>query len=129
MLMLNEKMIFLGNITANIAHEVINPLFAVSNAVEYIRKSEYCNDKKLIEAVNIIEKETARVREIAMNLNRYSIQKTLTFSKADLIEIIDASIMVAKWSRNIDKIKFHFDMPAKKSSTILQPGSDINRYL
>lgn len=123
MLMLNEKMIFLGNITANIAHEVINPLFAVSNAVEYIRSSEYCNDKKLIEAVNIIEKETARVREISMNLNRYSIQKTMTPSKADLIEIIDASIMVAKWSRNIDKIKFHFDMPAKNLSIYCNPGA------
>ncbi len=123
MLMLNEKMIFLGNITANIAHEVINPLFAVSNAVEYIRSSEYCNDKKLIEAVNIIEKETARVREIAMNLNRYSIQKTMTFSEADLIDIIDASIMVAKWSRNIDKIKFHFDMPAKHLPIHCNPGA------
>jgi len=123
MLMLNEKMIFLGNITANIAHEMINPLFAVSNAVEYIKKSDCCGDERLIEALKIIESETSRVRAIAMNLNRYSIQKSLTFSETDLNEIIDASIMVAKWSRNIDRITFHRKKMIEKVNLFCNPGA------
>ncbi len=123
MLMLNEKMIFLGNITANIAHEMVNPLFAVSNAVEYIRNSDCCNDRKLLEALKIIENETARVREIAMNLNRYSIQKSMTFSETDLNDIIDAAIMVAKWSRSIDKITFKRGKTKKKVNLFCNPGA------
>ncbi|MCK5004235.1 MAG: HAMP domain-containing protein [Candidatus Aminicenantes bacterium] len=123
MLMLNEKMIFLGNITANIAHEMINPLFAVSNAVEYIRNSDCCNDEKLIEALKIIENETARVREIAMNLNRYSIHKSMTFSETDLNDIIDAAIMVAKWSRSIDKITFKRENVKNKLNLFCNPGA------
>ncbi len=123
MLMLNEKMIFLGNITANIAHEMINPLFAVSNAVEYIRNSDCCNDEKLKEALHIIENETARVREIAMNLNRYSIQKSTVFSENDLNVIIDSAIMVAKWSRNIDKITFKRAIPKKNLNLFCNPGA------
>jgi signal transduction histidine kinase len=123
MLMLNEKMIFLGNITANIAHEMVNPLFAVSNAVEYIRSSDCCNDVKLIEALKIIENETARVREIAMNLNRYSIQKSMNFSEIDLNDIIDAAIMVAKWSRSIDKITFKRGNVKKQVNLFCNPGA------
>jgi len=123
MLMLNEKMIFLGNITANIAHEMVNPLFAVSNAVEYIRNSDCCNDRKLLEALKIIESETSRVREIAMNLNRYSIQKSKTFSETDLNDIIDSAIMVAKWSRSIDKITFKREKIKKEVNLFCNPGA------
>jgi len=123
MLMLNEKMIFLGNVTANIAHEVINPLFAVSNAVEFIRKSDLNRNKKNTEALNIIEGEIGRVREIAMNLNRYSVQKSTAFSTVDLNDILQAAITVAKWSRNIDKITFQMDMPKSDLPIYCNPGA------
>ncbi len=123
MLMLNEKMVFLGNITASIAHEVINPLFAVSNAVEFVKNSDCTSDIKIRDALKIIESETSRVREIAMNLNRYSIPNSLIFSEADLNEIIESAITVVKWSKNINKISFRILRYYNKFPLFCNPGA------
>ena len=52
--MLNEKLIYLGRVTANITHEINNPLFAIENSIRLINKHLPADNLKLAEVIRVI---------------------------------------------------------------------------
>jgi len=71
----NLKLASLGRLTASIAHEIRNPLGAISHAAQLMAETEEL-DQSLTPLLDIIHKNTARVNEIIENIMHLSQRKS-----------------------------------------------------
>ena len=110
MAMLNEKLIFLGRVTAAVTHEINNPLFAIENSLRIIKKHLPMNgeDNRLKEVVQVVERELKRVRTIAGNLHGFAIPTMEQTELSDISAIIDAAVKVLKWSKQIKNTSIEY---------------------
>ncbi|UCH92766.1 MAG: hypothetical protein JSV88_21055, partial [Candidatus Aminicenantes bacterium] len=127
MAMLNEKLILLGRVTADITHEINNPLFAIENSIRFIKKhlSKNTNNQPLNEVVEVVEREIKRVKTIVHNIHKFAIPKMDYTKLADITTIMDAAIKVIKWSKqakntSIDYIKKNHSFPIYCNPEALQ---------
>lgn len=110
MLALNEKLISLGKVTANITHEVSNPLFAIANSLKLIKKhlpADTC-DERLKEAIEMAAKEIQRVRTITQNLHQFTIRNLEEPALSDITTIMKAAIKVTQWSKQLKDTVIEF---------------------
>lgn len=68
------KLASLGQLTANIAHEVKNPLSAVSQASQLLAEQEQATAQE-IELIEIIQRQSKRINEIINNVQKVSKSK------------------------------------------------------
>lgn len=94
-LVMNEK---LG---ANIAHEINNPLFAISNSLAVIKKQIKNASSDIKEVLPLAEKEIRRVRKITEKLLDYGKINLETFKESDIDSILDTACEVLKLSKQI----------------------------
>ncbi|MDO6748273.1 ATP-binding protein [Gilvimarinus sp. 1_MG-2023] len=82
------KLASLGRLTASIAHEIRNPLSAISHASELLDESEQIDvsDKRLLE---IIKTHTIRVNQIIENILQVSRRRSAEPTNIDLIAWTD----------------------------------------
>ncbi|MEP1740280.1 MAG: ATP-binding protein [Kangiellaceae bacterium] len=79
----NLKLASLGRLTASIAHEIRNPLGALSHAAQLLKESDSL-DKANAELVEIVEKNTSRVNGIIENIMQLSTRKTAQVKEMSL---------------------------------------------
>ena len=110
MLALNEKLISLGKVTANITHEVNNPLFAIANSLKLLKKHLPADtgDERLKEAIEMAAKEIQRVRTITQNLHQFTIRNLEEPALSDITSIIEAAVKVTKWSKQLKDTVIEF---------------------
>lgn len=83
----SEKLAAAGRLAASIAHEINNPLEAVTNLLYLIRQANLDEDSSRF--VEMAQHEVARVSEIAQQTLRFYRQSTLP-SQAKLSELMDS---------------------------------------
>jgi signal transduction histidine kinase len=127
MAMLNEKLIFLGRIAANVSHEISNPLFAIGNSIKVIKQYLPLNpgDKRLTDVVRVVEREITRVKTIVQNIHKFAIPKLEGTKLSDISAIVDAAIKVINWSKQlkhstIDYVKKNHSFPVYCNPETLQ---------
>jgi two-component system NtrC family sensor kinase len=108
MLALNEKLVCLGRISAGIAHEINNPLFAISNFVQRIKKDLPLGDPKTDDVIRLLENEIRRVRDITSNMHRYTIKQIEEPSASDLAAIVNDALKVLEWSKQLKRTVVDF---------------------
>lgn len=96
-----EKLSALGRLTANIAHEIRNPLTLVGGFARRLHKKL---DPEITEIkyVDLIISEVSRLEKILMNVLTYSREDHLELDYHDLNEIINETLLVFD-----DKFKSH----------------------
>ena len=83
----NLKLASLGRLTASIAHEIRNPLGALSHATQLLKESKSL-DAANNDLIEIIESNTLRVNEIIENIMQLSIRKTAVSKEINLSKFI-----------------------------------------
>jgi len=105
------KLAALGRLTANIAHEVRNPLSSISYAAELLQESEQVEGQARL--FNIILDNAFRLNSIVLDvlqLNRRDSVQKVTFNLAELLPYFIENLQhTEKFSNGI----FEIDVPAK----------------
>ncbi len=113
------KLASLGRLTASIAHEIRNPLGALSHAAQLMKESEDLDPINL-GLIEIIDKNTKRVNDIIENIIALSQRKSVQVKEINLVEYLPLMIqeyLTGKENKPIincqfqtQRILIHFDL-------------------
>lgn len=85
-----EKLAAIGQFSGSVAHDIRNPLGAISNSIYYLKAvTSEKTDEKITKHVAIMERETNRVNEIISGLMDFSRENAPSFSQGDLNDLIN----------------------------------------
>jgi two-component system sensor histidine kinase PilS (NtrC family) len=113
------KLASLGRLTASIAHEIRNPLGALSHAAQLMKESDEVDPINL-GLVDIIDKNTRRVNGIIENIMKLSQRKTVQVKEINLSQYLP--IMLQEYAAGketkpfiinqfqTNNLKIHFDL-------------------
>lgn len=102
MLLTTEKLVSLGRLSSSIAHEINNPILAIGNCVQVIKKISRGRSTPYKEAMHILESEIKRIRSITSNLlNLHRLDK-IEFVPLNLKEVLLESVEVLKWGNKLE---------------------------
>ncbi len=105
-----EKMASLGKLSATVAHEINNPLEGILTYSKLILKKLGSIEKsgsieKMDKYLRLIIEETSRCGNIVKDLLLFSHRSVNEFVKADLVEIIERSLILIEHHLDINGIK------------------------
>jgi two-component system, NtrC family, sensor histidine kinase PilS len=88
-----ERMAALGRLSAAIAHEIRQPLTAMSGALKELSRLAPLedDDKKL---VHIVSRESQRLNQIVTDFLNYSREKNYTFADVDVATVIEETLLL-----------------------------------
>jgi signal transduction histidine kinase len=95
------KLASIGRLTSCIGHEVNNPLLAISNSIQVIKKICKSRSSLFKEAIDISESEINRIRDIISSLLDFHRLAGEAFSHTDAAEVVRESLNVLKWSKKL----------------------------
>lgn len=102
----DEKLVSIGRISSSIAHEINNPILAISNCLQALKKSCKQGDHGLNQkAIAVSEREIKRVRNIISNLLDFHRLDREEFSAVNLEDVIRQALEILKWSKKLDSMK------------------------
>jgi two-component system sensor histidine kinase PilS (NtrC family) len=106
-----ERMAALGRLSAAIAHEIRQPLTAMTGALKELARLAPLedDDKKLVQ---IVSRESQRLNQIITDFLDYSREKTYAFSDVDVVPIIEETLLLLEHDATA-KGKFRFDRRIK----------------
>jgi two-component system sensor histidine kinase PilS (NtrC family) len=110
-----SKLAALGRLSASIAHEIRNPVGAMSHAGQLLRESASLmpEDRELTE---IIEKNGVRVSRIIENVLQLSRRDTTRQERFDVVDWLGVFVREYVETLQIDANRFHIDAPAHARS-------------
>jgi signal transduction histidine kinase len=117
-----EHMVALGVLTAGVAHEVRNPLFAISANVAVLEKTLTGHDKEVLARVR---REVVRLSELMEELLDYGKPSPVLLSERRLSEVISAAAkscaaVAANAGVGIDRVDLEWPGPVRMDRRRLQ---------
>jgi two-component system sensor histidine kinase PilS (NtrC family) len=102
-----ERMAALGRLSAAIAHEIRQPLTAMTGALKELARLAPLedDDKKLVQ---IVSRESQRLNQIITDFLDYSREKTYAFADVDVATIIEETLLLLERDATA-KGKYRFD--------------------
>jgi two-component system sensor histidine kinase PilS (NtrC family) len=97
---LKERMAALGEMAAGMAHELRNPLAAISGSVQYL-KGSLRPDGETLELMDIILRESQRLDQAIRDFLTFARPGGFDPERADLVKLIEDSIKLLRRSRQL----------------------------
>jgi signal transduction histidine kinase len=100
-----ERLSAVAQLSANMAHEIRNPLAGISGAAGILKRGNATADNAA-ECVEIIQKESQRLNKLLTSFLDFARPRTPRFQPTDLSEVIDSVVALAAHSPGADAIEF-----------------------
>ncbi|MCL4473842.1 MAG: ATP-binding protein [Actinobacteria bacterium] len=107
-LLQSTKLAALGELAANIAHEINNPLTGVLGYAALLQRGLPENDTNL-KNLKVIENETIRARDIVRNLLDFARQEGLKKRKTSIREVMDDTLSLLRKQADLINVKVVLD--------------------
>lgn len=108
-----EKIFALGQVSAGIAHEIRNPLFAINNNLDFL-KQNFDNSEKFNEVYPEFRDGIERIEQIVSAILDYAKPHELSFENVRMKDIIDTSLIL---------VQKQFEKSAIKINTVYSHNS------
>ena len=105
----SEKLAAVGRLASSIAHEINNPLEAVTNLIFLARGTTM--DAETERYLGQADQELSRVAEIASQTLRFHRQQTAA-APTDIAEVLHSVLALYRGKLSRDEIRLHMDTPA-----------------
>ncbi|MCS7052953.1 MAG: GAF domain-containing sensor histidine kinase [Ignavibacterium sp.] len=122
-----EKFATIGQLASGISHEIKNQLVVIM-AVDFIRKL-YPDDKKILKYTEYILEARNRILSLLDEIRDFSKSKEYEKSKIDLISLIDKTIKLERFDKDLNKINLEFKEPDYKYAFALVNQDKIQQVL
>jgi C4-dicarboxylate-specific signal transduction histidine kinase len=99
------KLVSIGRLASCISHEINNPLLAIGNSVQVIKKISRSKSSLFKDALEICESEIERISDIISSLLDFHRLEKDEFTHLEVKEIILKSLDVLKWSKKLGSVK------------------------
>ena len=105
----SESLAAVGQVAAQLAHEIKNPLGSIRLGVEMLR--EYAVSDDAVKTITLVERGILHLNKLVVDVTQFSRKRRLEVSRVDLHELIDSSLeLVADRVReNATPIERSFD--------------------
>jgi signal transduction histidine kinase len=103
-MMTQAKLASIGKLSSNIAHEINNPILAISNSIQVLKKNIKRKSELVNDAIEISESEIDRIRKIISGLLDFHRSKK-EFTPLNVKEVILQTLEVLKWSEKLKSTK------------------------
>ncbi|TBL52039.1 two-component system sensor histidine kinase AtoS [Obesumbacterium proteus] len=103
-----ERLATLGELMASVAHEVRNPLTAISGFVQYLKESE--QDQQRIEYIDIILHEVRSINNVIQQLLNLSHVHSQIFHKSSINKIIRDSLILIQTNGLTSRVDFNIHL-------------------
>lgn len=107
-LILRERLAEAGRVSATLAHEIRNPLAAISSAVQVL-KSEFKGNGDIGRMMEIIVRESNRVSQLLEQFLDFSAPSKKMFSQIDLGLLLNETVEMLRSSGELDGNKIRVD--------------------
>jgi two-component system NtrC family sensor kinase len=99
----SEKLASIGRLAAGIAHEINNPLTGVLTYAHMLKKKQDA-DTQQKEDLDVIIRETSRVRDIVRGLLDFARQSPADMAPLDVNEVIQQTMMLLRSQKEFKKV-------------------------
>ncbi|KFC92914.1 two-component system sensor histidine kinase AtoS [Leminorella grimontii] len=106
-----ERLATLGELMAGVAHEVRNPLTAISGFVQLLKEGE--QDPQRLEYTHIVLKEVRSINRVIQQLLDFARPRPSLHQKIMLNQIINESLILVKTRGLEARIDFHVNLDAE----------------
>jgi len=108
-----DKMVTLGELAAEMAHEINNPAGIIMSRADYLQMSSNKTHglKQFDEDLTVIISQVEKISKITGNILKYSRKLPKEFKEIDLVEIIEESLLILgpRLAKNKIEIEKQFD--------------------
>lgn len=104
------KLASIGRLASSIGHEINNPLLAISNSFQVIKKVSRSRSQLFKEAMEISESELNRIRDIISSLLDFHRLKEEKFYRIEVGDVVRKSLNVLKWSKKLGGTRYELDI-------------------
>jgi PAS domain S-box-containing protein len=106
-----QRLESIGNLASGVAHEINNPLMGISNYAQLIH-DEAIRNGPVREYAEEILRETGRITYIVRNLLTFARQDTAEHGPAELDEIVEETLSLARTIIQRDHVELQAEIPA-----------------
>ncbi|HKV47413.1 MAG TPA: ATP-binding protein [Candidatus Acidoferrales bacterium] len=109
-----ERMAALGRLSAAIAHEIRQPLTAMTGALKELARFAPLedDDKKLVQ---IVSRESQRLNQIITDFLDYSREKTYSFASIDIVAVLEETLLLLeKLETTGERVKIARSFPQRR---------------
>ncbi len=104
MLESKERLVNLGRMASSVAHEINNPMLAISNCLQVIKKVNNRDPDLHQEALSLMESEIQRVRGITSKLLSDHRWDKGELAQANLRQVLNESLDILKWGKKLEGV-------------------------
>lgn len=104
----SQKMESIGTLAAGIAHEVGNPLTAISSLVQVIQRTT--GDVFAKEKLELINSQITRITKIIRNLVDFSRPSAYVIKETDVNKVIQDALNIVQYGKRVKNIEFVLDL-------------------
>jgi two-component system NtrC family sensor kinase len=103
-LMRSDRLAAMGTLAAGVAHEVNNPLAAISSLIQIIQK-QYGNDPETSEQLILISEQIARIKRVTKDLTDFARVRPAAKAMIDVNDVVRSSLRLANFDAGFQKLK------------------------